>query len=91
VKTKHWANRTRWILLGVVLLSACWLLVAPDLVRRFGDPEVAGWVPFWMIPASLLELACWAVAMCWLRRGTVMVFGLAAFAQFLIGCGVFPR
>jgi hypothetical protein len=84
-------NKTHWMLLGVALFSACWLLVAPNLVRKFGDPEVAGWVPFWMIPASLVELIVWALAMCWPRRGTVILFGLVAFAQFMIGCGVFPK
>jgi hypothetical protein len=44
-----------------------------------------------MIPASILELIVWTVAICWPRKGTVILFGLAAIAQFLIGCGVFPR
>ncbi len=84
-------SKARWTLVGVAFLSACWLLVAPDLVRRFGDPEVAGWVQFWMIPASLLELIAWAVAMCWPRRGTVILFGVVVIAQFLIGCGLLPK
>ena len=84
-------NKSRWILVGIALFSAMWLCVASSVVRRFGDAEVAGWVPFWQIPVSLLELVLWVLAMCWPRRVTVMLVVVVAVAQFLVGCGLFPK
>lgn len=73
------------------LFSAVWFFVAPDMVQEYGDPEVAGWIPFWMVPVSILELVLLGMAVCWPNKVTHGLFYGVALVQLLIGCGLFPR
>lgn len=84
-------RKRRWILAGTALFSVMWFFVSPDVVLRFGDPEVAGWVPFWMIPVSIVELVLFGAALRWPNKTTMWMFYIAAFVQLVVGFGFFPR
>lgn len=79
------------MLLVMAAFSVVWFFVAPNLVQKYGDPELAGWIPFWMIPASLAEFVVWVIAMWRPNKLTQGLFYVVAAVQLLIGCGWFPK